>query len=132
MRPSILLALMTVVFRARPAPLPGLNRRTFHLAMDDAIDKDHAVEKSLKSLRAEIDKWKAGNSVTGPVTEAAEKPQPHPFWRAGFISCVSSTRCRERLCVYDLLEWRDITSSLHLRCTAVLVRVVVSPRARSG
>jgi len=47
----------------------------------DGIDKNHAVEKSLKSLHEQIEKWKADNGVTGPVTETAEKPQPHPFLR---------------------------------------------------
>jgi hypothetical protein len=46
----------------------------------DGVNKDRAVEKSLKSLDEQIEKWKADNGVTGTVT--AEKPQPHPFWRS--------------------------------------------------
>ena len=83
MRPSILLALMTVFCLSTPCAIAVSQAGCVSIsATDDAIDKDHAVEKSLKSLRAEIDKWKADNSVTGPVTEAAEEPQPHPFWRS--------------------------------------------------
>jgi hypothetical protein len=48
----------------------------------DGVNKDRAVEKSLKSLSEQIEKWKADNGVTGPVTVTAEKPQPHPFWRS--------------------------------------------------
>jgi hypothetical protein len=47
----------------------------------DGINKDRAVKKSLKSLDEQIEKWKADNGMTGPVTVTAEKPQPHPFWR---------------------------------------------------
>ena len=73
MRPSMLLALMTVVCWSTPCAIAVSQTGCVSIsATDDAIDKDHAVEKSLKSLRVEIDKWKADNSVTGPVTEAAE------------------------------------------------------------
>ena len=44
--------------------------------------KDNAVEKSVKSLREAIDKWKIENGVTGPVSETAEKPAPNPYWRS--------------------------------------------------
>jgi hypothetical protein len=47
----------------------------------DAVNKDRAVEKSLKSLHEQIEKWKVDNGVIGPVTVTAEKPQPHPFLR---------------------------------------------------
>ena len=77
MRPSILLALMSVVCWSTPCAIAVSQTGCVSIsATDDAIDKDHAVEKSLKSLRAEIDKWKADNSVTGPVTEAAGIPIP--------------------------------------------------------
>ena len=52
----------------------------------DGVNKDRAVEKSLKSLDEQIEKWKADNGVTGPVTVTAEKPQPHPFWRSSVPS----------------------------------------------
>jgi hypothetical protein len=35
--------------------------------------KDRAVEKSFKSLDEQIEKWKADNGATGPVTLTAEK-----------------------------------------------------------
>jgi len=31
----------------------------------DGIDKNHAVEQSLKSLHEQVEKWKADNRVTG-------------------------------------------------------------------
>lgn len=48
----------------------------------DALGKTKAVEGSLKSLNEAIDKWKTENGVTGPFTETAEKPSPHPYWRS--------------------------------------------------
>ena len=48
----------------------------------DALGKSNAVEKSLKSLREAIDKWKADNNVRGPVSETPEKPTPNPYWRS--------------------------------------------------
>ena len=47
-----------------------------------ALGKSNAVDESQKSLRAAINKWKADNGITGPVSETAEKPQPHPYWRS--------------------------------------------------
>jgi hypothetical protein len=41
----------------------------------DGVNKDRAVEKSLKSLGEQIEKWKANNGVTGPVTVTAENEQ---------------------------------------------------------
>ena len=83
MRPSILFALMTVFCWGMPCVIATSQKRCVSIsATDDAINKDHAVEKSLKSLRAKIDKWKADNSITGPVTETAQEPEPHPFWRS--------------------------------------------------
>ena len=37
----------------------------------DGIDKNHAVEKSLNSLHEQIEKLKADNGVTCPVTVSA-------------------------------------------------------------
>ena len=48
----------------------------------DALGNSNAVDESQKSLRAAINKWKADNGITGPVSETAEKPQPHPYWRS--------------------------------------------------
>ncbi len=41
--------------------------------------------------------------------------------KIGSILCVTSTRCRERLCLYNLLDGRGIAGGLRLRRTAVLV-----------
>ena len=85
MRPSILLALMSVVCWSTPCAIAVSQTGCVSIsATDDAIDKDHAVEKSLKSLRAEIDKWKADNSVTGPVTKLRKSRSPIPFGEARF------------------------------------------------
>jgi hypothetical protein len=48
----------------------------------DGLVKTRAVEDSLTSLRDAIDKWKAANGVTGPISQTAEKPAPHPYWRS--------------------------------------------------
>ena len=48
----------------------------------DGLVKPRAVEDSLASLREAIDKWKSDNKIAVPVTEKAEKPQPHPYWRS--------------------------------------------------
>ena len=53
-----------------------------HLGYDGRPWKKNAVEKSLKSLREAIDKWKTDNNVTGPVTETPHKPTPNPYWRS--------------------------------------------------
>jgi hypothetical protein len=42
--------------------------------------------------------------------------------KIGSILCVTSTRCRERLCLYNLLDGRSFTRGLHLRRPTVLVR----------
>jgi hypothetical protein len=87
MRPSIFLALMIVFCWSPLRAIAKAQTQCVSIATtDDALDKNRAVEKALKSLRAEIDKWKADNGVTGPVTETAEKPQPHPFWRSSVPS----------------------------------------------
>jgi hypothetical protein len=52
----------------------------------DGINKGRAVEKSLKSLEDQINKWKADKGVTGPVTVTAERPKPQPFWRSSVPS----------------------------------------------
>ena len=83
MRLSILLALMAGV-SCWITPCTSAAAQTRCVSFSDSIDgvnKDRAVEKSLKSLHEQIEKWKADNGVTGPVTLTAEEPQPHPFLR---------------------------------------------------
>ena len=80
MRPSIVL--MVVACCNTPCTIAAA--QTGCLSFTDTIDgvnKDRAVEKSLKSLDEQIEKWKVDNGVTSPVTVTAEKPQPHPFLR---------------------------------------------------
>lgn len=64
----------------------AFTRCLFFAGTADALLKSNAVDESLKSLREAIDKWKAENGVTGPVSETAEKPQPHPYWQSSVSS----------------------------------------------
>ena len=50
-----------------------------HLGYGGRPWKKNAVEKSLKSLREAIDKWKGENGVTGPVSEIAEIAEADPL-----------------------------------------------------
>jgi hypothetical protein len=82
MRISMLLALMTVPSWITSCAIAAAQTRC--VSFSDSIggvNKDRTVEKSLKSLQEQIEKWEADNGVTGPVTVTAEKPQPHPFLR---------------------------------------------------
>ena len=80
MRPSVVL--MAVAYWSTPCTIAAAQTQCVSFSDSiDGIDKNHAVEKSLKSLHEQIEKWKADNGVTGPVTVTAEKPQPHPFLR---------------------------------------------------
>ena len=84
----------------------------------DGVNKDRAVEKSLKSLDEQIEKWKADNGATGPVTVTAEKPQPHPFWRSSVPS-------------YALLPPDVVSDSAYTICwTGVVSPVVCTSGAR--
>ena len=81
MRPSIVL--MAVSCWIMPCTIAAAQTRCVVIAgTADALGKDNAVEKSVKSLREAIDKWKIENGVTGPVSETAEKPAPNPYWRS--------------------------------------------------
>jgi len=77
-----LLALMAVACWSTPCTIVAAQTQCVSFSDSiDGVDKNHTVEKSLKSLHEQIEKWKADNGVTGPVTVTAEKPQPHPFLR---------------------------------------------------
>jgi len=78
----------------------------------DALGKNNAVAAALKSLREAIDKWKADNGVTGPVSETAEKPQPHPYWRRSVAS-------------YLLLPPDVVSDSAYTTCWTGVVSPVV-------
>ena len=89
MRLSILLALMAAISWSTPCTIAAAQTRCAFSYTIDGVNKDRAVEKSLRSLGEQIEKWKADNGVTGPVTVTAEKPQPHPFWRSSVPSYAS-------------------------------------------
>jgi hypothetical protein len=83
MRQSLLLAVLAFACWALPSHgSAAFNRCLFFAGTADALVKSNAVEESQKSLREAIDKWKVDNGVTGPVSETAQKPQPHPYWRS--------------------------------------------------
>ena len=107
MRPIIVL--VAVVFWSAPCTIAAAQTQCVSFSDTiDGVNKDRAVEKSLKSLDEQIEKWKADNGATGTVT--AEKPQPQEKLRS--ILCITSTRRRERLCVHDLLDWCGVACGL--------------------
>ena len=118
MRPSILLALMTASCWSTPCTSAAAQAQCVMSPVHDAVDKNHAVAKSLKSLRDEINEWKAKNGVTGPVTETAEKPEPRPFLRSSVPS-------------YALLPPDVVSDSAYTTCwTGVVSPVVCTSGAR--
>ena len=67
MRPTIVL--MAVVCWSTPCTIAAAQMQCVSFSDTiDGVNKDRAVEKSLKSLDEQIEKWKADNGVTGPVT----------------------------------------------------------------
>ena len=65
-----------------PPASAAFSRCMFFSGTADALVKPNAVEESLEALREAIDKYKAENGVSGPASEIAEKPRPHPYWRS--------------------------------------------------
>jgi hypothetical protein len=83
MRRSLMLAVVALACWGMPFPVSAqLTRCIFISGTADALVKPNAVEASQKSLREAIDKWKADNGVTTPVSEYAQKPRPVPYWRS--------------------------------------------------
>ena len=119
MRLSILLALVVAPCWSTTCTIAAAQTRC--LSFSDSIDgvnKDRAVEKSLKSLHEQIEKWEADNGVTGLGTVTAEKPQPHPFWRSSVPS-------------YALLPPDVVSDSAYTICwTGVVSPVVCTSGAR--
>ena len=75
MRPSI--ALMVVACWSTPCMIAAAQPRCIVISgTADALGKNNAVEKSLKSLREAIDKWKTDN-VANTVTP--NKRRPHQW-----------------------------------------------------
>jgi hypothetical protein len=79
MRRSLLAIVALACLGMSPA---AFSRCMFFSGTADALVKSNAVEGSLQSLREAIDKYKAENGVTGPTSETAQKPRPHPYWRS--------------------------------------------------
>ena len=117
MRPTIVLT--AVVCWSTPCTIAAAQTQCVSFSDTiDGVNKDRAVEKSLKSLDEQIEKWKADNRVTGPVTVTAEKPQPHPFWRSSVPS-------------YALLPPDVVSDSAYTICwTGVVSPVVCTSGAR--
>src|SRR6476619_1373017 len=112
MRPSLLLAVVALACWGMPFPVSAqFTRCIFISGTADALVKPNAVEASQKSLREAIDKWKADNGVTAPVSEYAQKPRPVP-----------SARCGQRHRLHSVLEGRGVTGRLYHRGQALLVR----------
>ena len=66
MRLSILLALMAALSCSTPCTIAAAQTQCVSFSDTiDGVNKDRAVEKSLKSLDEQIEKWKADKGVTG-------------------------------------------------------------------
>jgi hypothetical protein len=64
---SILLARMAALCWSTPCTIAAAQTQCASFSDTiDGVNKDRAVEKSLKSLAEQIEKWKADNGVTGP------------------------------------------------------------------
>ena len=124
MRPSLLLAVVAVACWVMPFPVSAqLTRCMFFSGTADALVKSNAVEESLESLREAIDKWKADNGVTGPVSETAQKPRAASLLaERGLAGPVPSARCGQRHHLHAVLEGRGVAGRLHLRRQGLLVR----------
>lgn len=80
---SVLLALaFAFCVAVGPASAQEGTRCLVFTGTADSLGKTKAVAGSIASLREAIDKWKKDNAITGPVTETADKPTPHPYWRS--------------------------------------------------
>ena len=78
MRPSI--ALMVVACWSTPCMIAAAQPRCIVISgTADALGKNNAVEKSLKSLREAIDKWKTDNNVRDRCVRRRISPRPTPI-----------------------------------------------------
>ena len=121
MRPTIVLT--AVVCWSTPYTIAAAQMQCVSFSDSiDGVNKDRAVEKSLKSLNEQIEKWKADSGVTGPDRNCGETAAASLLAKLRSILCTTATRCRERLCVHDLLDRCGFARGLHLRRPRVLVR----------
>lgn len=83
MRLRLMLAGAAVACTLLPIPTGAAPRQCYFFSgTADAIVKSNAIEGSIASLQGAINKWKVANGVTGPVTQTAQRPRPHPYWRS--------------------------------------------------
>jgi len=83
MRRSLLLAMVALACSGMSFPASAAFTKCMYFSgTSDGIAKSAAIDGSLASLREAIDKWKVENGVTGPASETAQKPRPHPYWRS--------------------------------------------------
>ena len=122
MRPTIVL--MAVVCWSTPCTIAAAQTQCVSFSDTiDGVNKDRAVEKSLKSLDEQIEKWKADSGVDrSRDRNCGETAAASLLAKLRSILCTTTTRCRERLCVHDLLDRCGIARGLHLRRPRVLVR----------
>ena len=84
MRGAVLLVLLALA--STPALAQSVEERCmFFSGTADSIKRASAVEESQEALRGVIDKWRTENAISGPITEAPQRPEPKPYWR-GSIS----------------------------------------------
>ena len=97
MRPTIVL--MAVVCWSTPCTLAAAQTQCVSFSDTiDGVNKDRAVEKLLKSLDEQIEKWKADNGVTGACDRnCGETAAASLLAKLRSILCTTATRCRERL-----------------------------------
>jgi hypothetical protein len=118
LRHSTVVLIAVVCCSASPTLVTAQSRCVSFSDTIDGINKNRAVEKSLKSLGEQIEKWKAENRVTGSVTVIAQKPQPRPFWRSSVPA-------------HALLPPDIVSQSAHTICwTGVVSPVVCTSSSR--
>src|SRR6476620_12185839 len=98
----------------------------------DGIDKNHAVEQSLKSLQASREVEGRQPRDWSCDRNCGEASAPSLLATLCSRLCITSTRCGERHCVHDLLDRRIITGGLHLGHPGLLVKLRRSPRSMIG
>jgi hypothetical protein len=82
MRRSVLLVMVVAAGCGLVTPAAAVPRCLYISGTADALRKPKAVEDSLVALQDAITKWKTDNAITGVVTQTAQKPEPHPYWRS--------------------------------------------------
>ena len=122
MRRSGLLAMVVAAGCGLVTPAAAVPRCLYISGTADALRKAKAVDDSLVALQDAITKWKTDNAITGVVTQTAQKPEPHPYWRSAvapelFLPPDVVTDTTYTLC------WKGVVFArgLHLRHQGLLV-----------